>query len=216
MSRPSGRRRRTAATAVAALVLALAACGVPGEGQTETVRPDEVPYQLLSPAPAGTSLETPSTTTVSTPRIFLLDGADQLVGQWLSLDVSGVEPVVRSLLVALAAGPSEEQRTQGLGSALGPGVRFELLGVVDRTARLVVHPGDRSPSADRLPLAVGQVVLTLTSVDGVDRVEFVQDGRTMPAPLPGGEQTSAPLTAADYAVLLAPTTSTGPPSPAQP
>jgi len=62
-------------------------------------------------------------------------------------------------------------------------------------------------SADRLPLAVGQLVLTALSVQGVDRIRLVRDGQLIGAPLPGGQQTTDPLVAADYASLLAAGTS---------
>jgi hypothetical protein len=82
-------------------------------------------------------------------------------------------------------------------------VRLDLVDVVDGTASIQITPSSQSPSADRLPLAVGQLVLTVTSVDGVDRVTFLQDGAPIEAPLPGGARTAQPVTAADYSSLLA-------------
>lgn len=49
-------------------------------------------------------------------------------------------------------------------------------------------------------------MLTATSVDGIDHVLLEQDGQQLEAPLPGGERTSAPVDAADYASLLADST----------
>ncbi|HZB21324.1 MAG TPA: GerMN domain-containing protein, partial [Blastococcus sp.] len=59
--------------------------------------------------------------------------------------------------------------------------------------------------------AVAQLVLTATSLQGVDAVQLTIGGEPVEAPLPTGELTSAPLTAADYAVFL---TAAEAPSPA--
>jgi hypothetical protein len=200
--------RRAAGTAVlAASVATAAACGVPQDDSPRTLPAEDVPYDLLSPSAAATPTPSPTGPRLTVPRIYLLDSTDQLVARPLSLNATGLEPVERALLDALSAGPTEDQRSEGLGTALGPGVGLTLVDVVDGTARVTVTPSESTPSADRLPLAVGQVVLTLTSVDGVDAVQIVRDGQPVPAPLPGGEQTSDPLTAADYASLVTPSSS---------
>jgi hypothetical protein len=189
--------------ALAAAVLALAGCGVPTDGSTRTLDAEKVPYGLLRPAPVQSPTPSAPGPAVTVPQVFFLDVDDQLVPQPQPVEASGLEPVVQSLLARLAAGPNEQQRASGLGSALGPGVQLDLLGVADRTASIQVTPSSQTPAADRLPLAVGQVVLTVTSVDGVDRVVFVQDGAPIEAPLPGGARTSQPVSASDYSTLLA-------------
>lgn len=185
----------------AAAVLVLVGCGVPTDGSTRTLDAEKVPYDLLRTAPA----ESPApavTGPVTVPQVFFLDVEDQLVPQRQAVDASGLGPVVQSLLAILAAGPSEEQRASGLSSALGPDVQLDLVDVVDGTASIQVTPSSQSPAADRLPLAVGQVVLTVASVDGVNRVTFLQDGAPIEAPLPGGARTSQPVSASDYSTLL--------------
>lgn len=195
---------RRAARQLAAVVaaVAVAGCGVPSDGAVRTLDADRVPYDLLRAAPAQTP--TPSVTgpAVTVPQVFFLDGEDQLVPQEQPVEASGLVPVVDALLAHLASGPSEQLRAVGLGSALGPDVGLDLVDVVDGVAQIQVTPSSQSPAADRLPLAVGQVVLTVTSVDGVDRVTFLQDGVPIEAPLPGGARTSAPVSASDYSSLL--------------
>jgi len=58
------------------------------------------------------------------------------------------------------------------------------------------------PSGGASRRAVAQLVLTATSLQGVDAVRLTIGGDPVEAPLPTGELTSAPLTAADYAVFL--------------
>jgi spore germination protein GerM len=57
---------------------------------------------------------------------------------------------------------------------------------------------------DEGPLAVGQIVLTATSVPGVDSVVLTREGKPVEAQQAGGQLTDRPLTAAEYAPLLAP------------
>lgn len=220
---PSARRTvRPAAVPAAALVAAAAAvcvsCGVPAGGPVRTVDPETVPYALLSPAPtvAATNTVSPSPPTpaaestpgtVATANLFLIDD-DFLVAVPTALGQQagggGPQADVRTMLARLAAGPGKDQRDAGLASALGPDVTLRLVDVSDGTARVDVSLPTGDPSADRLPLAVGQIVLTVTSVAGVDAVVLVQGGAAIEIPLPGGARTSEPVGATDYQDLLAP------------
>jgi hypothetical protein len=67
-----------------------------------------------------------------------------------------------------------------------------------------------APSGWATRRTVGQLVLTATSVPGIDAVRLTLTGDPVEAPLPDGELTSDPLTADDYAVFLTPPT---PPTP---
>lgn len=189
--------------AAAACVGVLAACGVPQDGATRRVDPGEVPYRLLEAAPAPSASPLVTGPVVTVPRVYLVDRGARLVAQPQPLDARGLVPVVDALLARLVAGPSEQQRDIGLGSALGPGVGLRLVDVSGGVARIEVAPSPQRPPADRLPIAVGQVVLTVTSVEGVDRVVLLQRGVPVEVPLPGGELTADPVEAGDYAGLLA-------------
>ena len=59
-----------------------------------------------------------------------------------------------------------------------------------------------APAGQQSRRAVGQIVLTATSLPGVRAVLLTHDGEPLEAPLPSGELTSSPLTAADYEPLL--------------
>jgi hypothetical protein len=212
--RPADRReahlaRLAAVWAVVAVVVGsvlLSGCGAPRDG-TRTLAVDDVPYRLLDRSPGPAASPQPSGE-VTVPRVYLVDADERLVPQPLRVQAAGLQQVVSGVLSALMAGPSDEQRSAGLGSALGPEVRLEMLDVADRVARIEVDVASAAPTADRLPLAVGQVVLSATSVQGVDRILLVHDGHPVQAPLPGGAQTSEPLSPADYATLLAPGSTT--------
>ena len=193
------------AALLALLAVLVSGCGVPGAGTTRAVADDEVPYRLLDPSPtASASTTAPPGEAVSLPQVYLVDAEGLLRAESIEVVTGTALQVEDSVLAALAAGPTDAQRAAGLSSALGPGIALRILDVVAGTALVDVQVPVGAPTADRLPLAVGQVVLTATSVQGVERVLLVRDGQPLEAPLPDGEQTSEPLVASDYASLLAP------------
>jgi spore germination protein GerM len=112
-----------------------------------------------------------------------------------------VEDVVGRLLGLLAAAPDEAARAAGRSSAIPSSSELDLVGVADGVALVELDPAT-SPTADRLPLAMGQLVLTVTSAPGIDAVQVSAAGDTVEVPLPGGALTDRPVTADDYATLL--------------
>lgn len=190
-----------AATLLALAVLLPTGCGVPEDGTTRTVKSGDVPHKLLDPADNDAPSATPTGPLVALPHIYLVGQDRQLVPQDQPLEASGLEPLLSDLLAALSAAPTERQRARGLSSALEAGTGLRLLRVTHATARIEV--GESAGPADRLPLAIAQIVLTATSVIGVDSVLLFQDGEAVEAPLPGGELTSRPLNPDDYVTLLA-------------
>ncbi len=209
-------RRQVLGAVLAGAIAVCTACGVPTGGPTRIVDSENVPYALLSPTasaqpfavtepPPSIPTTPPASTSTASPQLFLL-ADDLLVGVALDrpLQTFGPEAMIRAALDRLSEGPDEEQRRAGLASALGSDVDLRLVDLTNGTARIDVVLPTRDPAPDRLPLAVGQIVLTVTSVTGVDDVVLVQDGEEIEIPLPGGVRTSDPVDAADYQDLLAP------------
>ena len=116
-----------------------------------------------------------------------------------------------ALLTRLAQGPSDLERESGLSTALGPDVSLTVNRIEGGRADIDITIGPPGPSARRLPLAVGQIVLSLTSISGIDSVWLMSDGTPIEAPLPDGALTARPLTAQDFTALVA-----GQPPPATP
>lgn len=205
-----GRRRSVPTTPARVVVLlaawaGLASCGLPDEGRTEVVPDASVPYDLLDAGDPG-SATPPDSSTVprGVPVVFWLGPDDRLTpaSADLSCDATS-EQVVRGLLDDLASAPSDAQREQGLSSVIPPAASLALVGIEDGAARVSLDPlalGD----AERLPLAVGQVVLTVTSAPGVDTVALVTSSETVDLPLPDGTLAPGAAGADDYAVLLPP------------
>lgn len=194
-------RRTTAGALVLAGVCGLSACGLPGPGDVRRVDAEDVPYRLLeSPSPL-TSAPAPPRRGTKAPAVFWVD--DEVLRPTLSGDDCAGDPetVVEGLLRSLAEGPSEEQRVDGRSSAIPTDFGLELTGVEAATATVDIEP-TASLGADQLPVAVAQIVLTVTSAPGVLSVVLTTDGEPLQVPLPDGALVGTPVTAPDYAELL--------------
>lgn len=194
---------RWPAMAAAAALLALgSSCGVPGGGSVERVGDDTVPYRLLeSDNPSSGASDGDTVSDLRPMLVWLVDEgrlAPQPTGE--SCGQAPV-PLVERLLVDLTAGPSDEARADGLSTAIPPDSRLTLSRIDAGTAEIEVETAS-TISADRLPGAVGQIVLTVTSVPDVTSVLLVSDGEPLQVPLPGGALSAGPVTGQDYLALL--------------
>lgn len=188
--------------AVTVLLLAVTGCGLPDSQTSEPVPAAEVPYGLLGdnrPAPASGPQSTPP----GAPHVYWLRDDGRLQAVAAEAD-SGSPDTVAGLFGLLAAGPDESLQAAGLGTALGTDVSLELVDLSGKTAVVQVTFNAQEPSPDRLPAAIGQLVLTAVSSPSVTAVQIVQDGEVVSVPLPSGALSREPLTEADYASLVAP------------
>ncbi|MGY1780635.1 GerMN domain-containing protein [Geodermatophilus sp. SYSU D01036] len=198
--------RRAAAPPVLAALLVVAGCGVPTGQAPATIAPSDVPYGLASPSTPSPPAPT-TTPRTDQPRILLVGPGDVLVPR--GREVTGSVPdQLAALLAQLADGPTAEERRQGLSTALPPGVTLSAAEVEDEdevedgTVTVDLGGTAEAPSGRESRTAVAQIVLTATSVPGIAAVRLTSDGVPVEAPLPSGELTSTPLTAADYAGFL--------------
>jgi spore germination protein GerM len=181
----------------------LSSCGLPGDGSVRTVDDDTVPPGLLDSADPSSATDGATEAPGPVPVVFWLVDEDRLTPATTDASCTqSAEVVVTRLLGALAAGPTEEERAVGRSTAIPPESAPALVDMAAGTVRVEVDP-EASISADRLPAAVGQIVLTVTSAPGVRSVVLVSDGAPVQLPLPGGALTDGPVTADDYAPLVA-------------
>jgi Sporulation and spore germination. len=183
----------------ALVVLTLAACGVPATSPPTAIT--QVPYNLMETAVPPTPQRT--TPARRGPFIYWLNATDQLTATEAGTMTSDAADAAAAVLSGLAQGPSEPERLIGVSTALGPDVSLTVNRVEGGRADIDVQIGPRGPSARRLPLAVGQIVLSLTSISGIDSVWLMSDGTPIEAPLPDGALTARPLTAQDFTALVA-------------
>ena len=195
-----GAMTRTAgALALGTVALLVAGCGLPSDG-VQTVDDATVPYHLLddpaaSGADDGDGGETPS---AAGPLVFWVDERGRLVPRTAPescpVDLAG-------LLAELSDGPPQRARGQGLSTALPPESRLRLVSTEGDLVVVDVET-DAQVSADRLPVAIGQVVLTVASAPEVARVSLLSNGDPVEVPQADGALTTGPVTPASYASLV--------------
>lgn len=150
-------------------LLALSACGIPTDGEP---RP-------LADESASTAAPTVPADADATASVYLVRGTDSLetVTRGLTDEKSPL-----TVVEALLAQPSEEELAEGLSTSIPLGT----------TALEVTQDGDlvmidMSDGWETLVqpgalLAYAQVVLTVTDLAGVERVQFLVGGQGIPAP----------------------------------
>jgi spore germination protein GerM len=163
---------------------------------------DTVPYRLLETGAPSSMVSPDDEAPGRIPVVYWLAG-DRLVPEATSGSCAQAPDVlVEELADALRSGPSETTRAAGRATAIPPDTSLEIVGLDDGVVSVDFDTGT-SISAERLPAAVGQVVLTLASAPGVDSVAVVSGGEPVQVPLPGGVLTDRPVTADDYSELVA-------------
>ena len=193
--------RRSRGTLLLALVVSASACGLPTGGPPETIAPSDVPYGLTSAAPTRTQ-ETSTPPRSDEPRIYLVAVDEALVPRGRAVEAGSPEERLDRLVDELAAGPNGAELGEQLSTALPPEMRLSVTAVDGRTAAIDISGSENAPSGLESRRAVGQIVLTATSLPGIGAILLTRDGVPVEAPLPSGELTSEPLTAEDYAALL--------------
>jgi spore germination protein GerM len=196
--------RRSCGTVVllAAVLLGGGGCGVPVQADPTPVPADQLPYGLASAGPSTTSAAPTTQPSAESPHVYFVGPQETLVARQRAVSGDTLTRRLTALLASLQAGPSQAELALQLGSALGPGITLKVTGVVDGTATVDIAGTGDLPAGRGSRLASGEIVLTATSMDGVNSVVLTRNELPVEALLPNGELTDAPLTAGDYAILL--------------
>lgn len=172
-----------------ASVLALAACGIPIESEP-------VAFDIAQP-PAEDS-QSPRPGDVAAVSMYLVRD-DSLVQVTRDLPSP---PSLTVVFESLLGGATEEERSANLRTAIPPGT--ETLSVTEdgSVLRIDLNRGFAAVGGEEEILAVAQIVLTATSIEGVDQVAFQLDGVPTDVPVASGALSVDPVGAADYATLV--------------
>ncbi|WP_433604883.1 GerMN domain-containing protein [Dactylosporangium sp. CA-139114] len=181
--------------AVVLLIALTAGCGVPSERTPRPVTVADRPPSVTT----GTSAASPAPG-VPVELLYLIRDADLVAVRRQAERAPTIDQQMQDLL----SGPTARERNDGYVSAL-TGITVADV-TVAHDGKVTIDVGDRSDGAGRSDevLAYGQVVCTLTSRADVDGVVFRHDGQPLKVPRADGSLTDGPLTAADYAPLVAP------------
>jgi spore germination protein GerM len=194
-------RNRTGGLAALLLVTASAACGVPTGGAPDPIAASDVPYGLAEAVPSTSAAPT-TPAQPDQPRVYLLAEDGALVPQGRSLADGALRDRLDELLDDLAAGPTADELTDRLSTALRPEISLTVEDLSGGTVTIDLGGTAEAPSGQESRRAVAQIVLTATSLPGVDAVLLNRTGQRVEPPLPSGELSARPLTADDYASLL--------------
>jgi Sporulation and spore germination len=188
-------RRAGAVVLLLAGVGLLTACGIPNMSEPAAVSTLATPTR---PASAASSYPT---TTGRGPEVYLV-GSDARLVPVRHVPASGdVAAMATQALSQLTAGPDPDEQARGLSSAIPPGLSVMLVRLKGPLAIVDVKGTDPGPATEEAKLATAQVVLTLTSIPGVDSVLLTRNGVPQ-AVLPDGELTQLPISREDVAGLL--------------
>ena len=171
------------------VAIVLVACGVPAEEEAErlTIELDQPP-----------EIDEPDPEDLAAVSVYLIRD-DFLVHVTRDLPVpTTLEKTLESLL----AGASQPEERANLRTSIPPGTRLLGLEVEGDTATLDLSSDFASVGGEEEILAVAQIVLTTTSVDGVSRVEFELEGVPTDVPVAGGALSVEPVSADHYDELV--------------
>jgi hypothetical protein len=184
----SGRRPVRGLALLAAVCLG-GACAIPTEKT-----PEALPGGVVSPVAGARGEGQPSP---APPATLFLVGAGCVVPVERTLPQPGLGPTLTRLL----DGPLEDEVAAGLRTAIPP--ESELLSVrqAGGTAMIDLSGTFVEVGGQEQILAVAQLVLTATSVPGIERARFALEGSSVEVPTADGTLVPGPLTADDYAAI---------------
>ncbi len=208
------RSTRVALSVVVVLVMGL----VPGcaKRQTPTPTPTPVtptPTESVTPTKSVTSKEPVTPTEPVLPilkttqvRLYFIRGEYLgVAGRKVQVGVpaGGASPTVQSrakaAMTALLAGPTAQDKGFGLGTTIPAGTKLNGVKLSGHTATVDMSSKFESGGGSlSMLLRVSQVVYTLTQFEGIDRVAFKLDGKSVSSIGGEGIIVSPPVTRADF------------------
>ena len=192
------RRVSRAVVVGVALLLALAACGIPAQKSASKVADDRVPFRLLdknsSDAPAASQLG-------NRDAVIYLARGGRLVPTARSLP----PPLtLQRVLRALGRGPTSPEVAAGIRTALPVEGTPRSVRVARGTATVDLPTSFTTLSRGDQVLALAQIVYTVTDHPGIGQVQFTLNGTTTDIPRADRSLTSTPVSREDYLALAPP------------
>lgn len=205
------------------ILVALTSVGCAQVDRVRTIPADDVPHNLLATATESASSDSPTKPSIQSPRVYFLKSPGTLGPFPAKVTSTDTRDGISELLAALTAGPSQAQKEDSVRTVIPVGAELKLVSISDGRALISVATDPSAVRREDLPYFAAQIVLTLTSVQGVDSVLFQNnEGERQSAVLPDGSATNEPLTTGVYSGYLqeelvpSPTSATAPSTSASP
>ncbi len=187
------------ATALVGAATLVAGCGLPTDGDPQQLATDDLPADLIEPPEDDAERPLPPSETIPIDLYFDA-GEETLV---LVTRAQPAQANLANVVQTLLDGPTEDERDTGLSTAIP--VEWELLDAeltVDTgVAALDLDTGETALTGDELRRAFAQLVLTITLVDGVASVRFLENGEPTEVPIDDGTSEGGTVTRSDYRSL---------------
>lgn len=171
------------------VALVAAACGIPMEAEPEILDVKIQPVQESESVAPGD---------LASVSIYLVRN-DALVRVTRDLPSP---PSLTSIFDSLLERVTEPERRANLRTAIPPGTRTIEVTEDGSTLRIDLSQEFASVGGEEEIFAVAQIVLTATSIEGVDLVAFQLDGVPTDVPVANGALSADPVGADDYAALV--------------
>lgn len=113
-------------------------------------------------------------------------------------------PTPEIIFDSLLGEVTEPERRANLRTAIPPGTRMVGLEIDEDVLRIDLNRAFAAVGGEEEILAVAQIVLTATAIDGVDLVAFQLEGVPTDVPVASGALSVEPVGASDYQSLIAP------------
>jgi len=185
--------RRLLALALVLFAVA-AACGVPEDDSPQELSADEVPFGLLTTAPAATTT-TPGSLQAT---LYFVNADGELTPENRDVEDQGAGTVIETLLATDPAG-----LPAGISSSIPPDTTLLRSSIEDRVLTVDLSGQFTTIEGDRFNAAVAQIVFTATDLDDVGAVSFRVDGEAITVGDEDGVAQEEPVTRNDYDGLLA-------------
>lgn len=165
-------------------------CGIPLDSEPQLVEVAVDPAPESNPPSQGESVDVP---------VFLVQD-ERLVEVSRELPSP---PSLVSIFESLLDGVTEDERDANLRTAIPPDTR--VISVTEIGSTLLVDLSDEfaSVGGEEELFAVAQIVLTATSIEGIDLVEFQLSGLPTDVPVGSGALSQDPVGFDDYQALVA-------------
>ncbi len=191
-------RRIAVLVCLAAVMTAVASCGLPVDNSPQAIPADEMPLALSEP---NTTIPSISRLLGSIPEeIYLLGPDAQLVGRIRYLRPP---PTPQEILDALDAGPDPTELDQGIQSAIPSSANLTAGGLNGGILTVVLDPSFGSLRPGQATYEFAQIVYSVTSLPQVHGVLFEYAGAViLPVIGNGSIATSYIVHRSDYAQLV--------------
>lgn len=171
-------------------MIAIASCGIPLEAEPERIIADvEPPVSTIDQESKDRA----------TAAMFLV-GEDELLIQ-VTRDLS-VPVTVEALMRSLLDGATASEARAGIRTSIPVGTEINQIQIAAESVRVDLSRDFAAVGGTEELLSVAQIVLTLTSFEGVRTVSFSLDGVPTDVPVRSGALSGEPVTADDYLHLI--------------